>query len=76
MELEHAVPYDQDDIDDRDDARQERRRPRAGIALAAGAFVGIAAAMVVAATTNNAFAAVVVMGVAVLAALGSVLSLE
>ena len=44
--------------------------------MAIAAFVGIAVAMVVVAATDNPIAAVVVVGVAVLTALGSVLSFD
>lgn len=53
-----------------------QRSLRVGIVLAIAAFVGIAVAMVVVAATDNPIAAVVVVGVAVLTALGSVLSFD
>jgi len=70
VDLEHAVQHHPDD------APPERPRSRTGIALAVGAFVGIGAAMVVAALTDNPLAAVVVVGIAVLAALGAALTLD
>ena len=71
MELEQAVQHRRDDTST---VTADRPRPRSGIGLAIAAFLGIAAAMVVAAVTNSPFAAVVVIGIAVLAALGSVLA--
>ena len=72
MELEQAVQQQADDAVSR---LRERTRRRVGAVCAAGVFVGIGAGMVVAAVTDNALAAVVVVGVAVISALGAVMAL-